>query len=54
MPMEDPVVVELAKKHNATPAQILIRWAIDRGTIVIPKSTTPSRIEENFKALNIK
>jgi diketogulonate reductase-like aldo/keto reductase len=46
-----PVVAEIAKKYARTPAQVLIRWAIDRGTVVIPKSAKPHRIEENFECL---
>jgi 2,5-diketo-D-gluconate reductase A len=38
----------LVKKHGRTPAQVVIRWHLDRGYIVIPKSVTPSRIRENF------
>jgi alcohol dehydrogenase (NADP+) len=51
--MEDDVILEIAKKHNATPGQVLIRWAIQRGTSTIPKSINPKRIEENFKSLSI-
>ncbi|KAI7882183.1 Aldo/keto reductase [Lichtheimia hyalospora FSU 10163] len=47
--MEDPKLLAIAKKHNATPAQILLAWGIQRGTSVIPKSVTPSRIEQNFQ-----
>ncbi|WP_338971771.1 aldo/keto reductase [Spiroplasma endosymbiont of Panorpa germanica] len=42
------VIVDLSKKYNATPAQIALRWAWDRGIIVIPKSSNNSRIEQNF------
>lgn len=45
---DDPVIKKVAKKHKKTQAQILLNWAISRGTIVIPKSTAASRIEENF------
>jgi 2,5-diketo-D-gluconate reductase A len=38
----------LAQKHGRTPAQVVIRWHLDRGHIVIPKSVTPSRIRGNF------
>lgn len=42
------VIAGLAKKYQKTPAQIVIRWHLDNGFIVIPKSVTPKRIEENF------
>ena len=44
----DPVVGEIAERLGKTPAQVVLRWQIERGNIVFPKSTTPSRIEENF------
>ncbi|MFJ9785666.1 aldo/keto reductase [Amycolatopsis sp. NPDC101161] len=44
----DPVIADLAVKHGRTPAQIVLRWHLQLGTVVIPKSVTPSRIEENF------
>ena len=47
-PMKDPVIARIAEEHHKTPAQIMIRWAIQRGTVCIPKSVTPSRIDENF------
>ena len=44
----DPAVADLAVKHSRTPAQIVLRWHLQLGNIVIPKSVTPSRIAENF------
>lgn len=46
--LSHPVIAQIAKKHGVTPAQAIIRWHLDQGYIVIPKSTTPSRIAENF------
>jgi len=44
----DPVVTKIAERLGRTPAQVVLRWHIQRGSIVFPKSTTPARIEENF------
>jgi len=52
--IDEPMVKEIAKKHGKSVSQILIRYAIDRGLAVIPKSITPSRIKENFGVLNFK
>ncbi|CAL1701605.1 unnamed protein product [Somion occarium] len=46
-----PEVKEIAKKLDITPAQALISWHVQRGTIVLPKSVTPSRVQENFQGL---
>ncbi|GLA87518.1 hypothetical protein AtubIFM56815_001944 [Aspergillus tubingensis] len=47
--VDEPLVIETAKKLNKTPAQVLISWAVQRGTVVLPKSVTPERIESNFQ-----
>jgi 2,5-diketo-D-gluconate reductase A len=46
--LEDPVLTGLAGKHGRTAAQIVLRWHIQLGTIVFPKSSTPERIRENI------
>lgn len=46
--LSDPAVARVAAKHGRTPAQAIIRWHIDSGLVVIPKSVTPSRIAENL------
>ena len=48
--LEDPTIGAIAKRHSASPAQVLISWAIERGTSVIPKSVNPERLAQNFAA----
>jgi alcohol dehydrogenase (NADP+) len=50
---EHPAIVRIAEAHEATPAQVLIAWALARGTSVIPKSVNPTRIAENYEALEL-
>jgi diketogulonate reductase-like aldo/keto reductase len=46
--LEDPVVGEIARDHGKSPAQVMLRWHLQEGRSVIPKSTKPQRIAENF------
>ena len=46
--LEDPTIANLAAKHSRSPAQVILRWHLQLGNVVIPKSVTPSRIAENF------
>jgi 2,5-diketo-D-gluconate reductase A len=46
--LEVPTVVAIARKHGRTAAQVVLRWHLHLGNVVIPKSVTPSRIQENF------
>ncbi|MFJ2757539.1 aldo/keto reductase [Nocardioides sp. NPDC087217] len=46
--LTDPVVAEIASAHGKSPAQVLLRWQIDRGDIVFPKSVRRERLEENL------
>ncbi|MFF1956071.1 aldo/keto reductase [Streptomyces sp. NPDC058220] len=46
--LEVPTVVAIARKHGKTPAQVVLRWHLQLGNVVIPKSVTPSRIRENL------
>lgn len=52
--MEDPVINKIAEKHQASPAQVLIKWAVTRGTAVIPKSTSEKHIISNLKSIDLK
>ncbi|MFI6695459.1 aldo/keto reductase [Streptomyces sp. NPDC050433] len=46
--LTDPVIVRIANDVGRTPAQVALRWALQRGDIVFPKSVTRARVEENF------
>ncbi|MEZ5003734.1 MAG: aldo/keto reductase [Chitinophagales bacterium] len=51
---EHPVIVEIARAHQCSTAQVLIRWAMQRGTAVIPKSVNANRIRQNFETYQIQ
>jgi 2,5-diketo-D-gluconate reductase A len=46
--LDDPAVVRVAERYGRTPAQVVLRWHVQRGDVVFPKSVTRSRMEENF------
>lgn len=46
--LQDPVIAKIAAKHGKSPAQAVIRWHLDSGFMVIPKSANPERIRQNF------
>jgi 2,5-diketo-D-gluconate reductase A len=52
--LDDPVVAEIAQQAGRWTAQIVLRWHIQRGDIVFPKSTTPARIEENLALFDLE
>ena len=52
--LKNPEIIKIAEKHDKTPAQIILRWHLDLGLMVIPKSSTPSRIAENIDVFGFK
>ncbi|MGW7199523.1 aldo/keto reductase [Streptomyces chryseus] len=52
--LDVPTVVAVARKHGKTPAQAVLRWHLQTGNVVIPKSVTPSRIEENIDVFDFE
>jgi len=50
----DPVVERIAKAIDKTPAQVVLRWHIQRGDVIFPKSVTPSRVQENFELFDFE
>ena len=52
--LDDPAIRAIAESHDRSPAQAIIRWHLQSGNIVIPKSVTPDRIAENFRAFDFE
>lgn len=52
--MDDPTIVEVAGHYDKSPAQIMIRWAIEHDMVVIPKSKSPERIAQNLSVFDFK
>jgi 2,5-diketo-D-gluconate reductase A len=52
--LDDPVITGIADRLDRSPAQVVLRWHIERGNIVFPKSTTPARIKENFELFDFR
>ncbi len=52
--LAEPVLLTIGQKHGRTPAQVVLRWHLDLGLMVIPKSSTPSRIAENIDVFGFR
>ena len=52
--MDNPVLVDIAKKHGKTPAQIMLRWCIEQNLVIIPKSVHQERIRQNINIFDFK
>jgi len=52
--LEDPTITQIAEKVGKTPAQVVLRWHIQRGDIIFPKSVTPSRMQENYELFDFE
>jgi 2,5-diketo-D-gluconate reductase A len=52
--LDEPAVVEIAERHGRTPAQVVIRWHLQLGNVVIPKSVTPERIRQNLDVFDFE
>jgi 2,5-diketo-D-gluconate reductase A len=52
--LDDPAIEEIAARVGRTPAQVVLRWHVQRGSIVFPKSVTPERIRENFEIFDFE
>ncbi len=51
---DDPVIADIAAQHGKSYAQVMLRWCVEQGLVVIPKSVTPSRIKENAEIFDFE
>jgi len=51
--LDDPRILEIAARHQRSPAQVLIRWGLEHGVVEIPKSSVPTRIVENAHGFDL-
>jgi diketogulonate reductase-like aldo/keto reductase len=52
--MDNPAILQIAQKHHKSYAQIMLRWLVEQGFVILPKSVTPSRIQENIDLFDFK
>jgi len=52
--LKDPTLVEIGRKYDKTPAQVMLRWAIQHGTVPIPRSSNPARIKQNYEIFDFE
>ena len=52
--LNDPTIGAIASRVGCTPAQVVLRWHVQRGDVIFPKSTTPARIKENFEIFDFE
>ena len=52
--IETNVIRDAATRHDRTPAQIVLRWGVQRGTVIVPKTATPARLKENLAIFDFK
>jgi 2,5-diketo-D-gluconate reductase A len=52
--LEDPAIVSVARRVERTPAQVVLRWHVQRGDVVFPKSVNPERMRENFELFDFE
>ncbi|CAN6242841.1 unnamed protein product [Urochloa humidicola] len=52
--LDDPIINSLAEKYGKTPAQLVLRWGLQRNTVVIPKTSKVERLQENFEVFNFE